>query len=86
MYLVNKGAASRCPGRRQRDAAPLICFAATELSVIDVFQTDICRGYNDKNAGQALLRVRRRVMDLRVILDNGGEGCPIAAYNDMLFR
>ena len=48
--------------------------------------------YNDKlfpitnNAGQALLRVRRRVMDLRVILDNGGEGCPIAAYNDMLFR
>ena len=46
--------------------------------------------YNDKlfpitnNAGQALLRACGRVMDLRVILDNGGEcnTCPV--YNDLM--
>ena len=43
--------------------------------------------YNDMlfpitiNAGQALLRVRRRAMDLRAGLDGGGAGCPIAVLS-----
>ena len=34
--------------------------------------------YDDNYAGQALLRVRRRAMDLRADLDKGAAGCPIA--------
>ena len=32
-----------------RGAPPLICSAVTELSVIEVFHTDICLVYNDTN-------------------------------------
>ncbi len=74
-----RGGAPRAPGAACR--CTLICFAVTELSVIEALRTKICWVDKDTNAGQVPLRTCRREMDLRVILDKGAAGNTLAVLS-----
>ncbi len=54
--------------------------AAGSLYILP-FATSYVFVYDDNYAGQTSIRVHRRAMDLRALLDNRGEGCPIAVLS-----